>query len=134
MHLPINVKSPNNISKRQVEFNSAFKVLKRLEHFVKIAQHSVNFRKHFWFSRQGSQKVYYLKRDRTLYLYTVTCSFLDLLRFRFKPYKLVNTGDMSVYLSTYADGSRIFDMPRYCPLLPFLSHRFLRECTKEERN
>jgi hypothetical protein len=28
MHLPINVKSPNNISKCQVGFNSAFKVLK----------------------------------------------------------------------------------------------------------
>jgi hypothetical protein len=28
MHLPINVKSPNNISKWQMEFNSAFKGLK----------------------------------------------------------------------------------------------------------
>jgi hypothetical protein len=27
MHLPINVKSPNNISKWQMEFNSAFKGL-----------------------------------------------------------------------------------------------------------
>jgi hypothetical protein len=28
MHLPINVKSPNNISKWQMKFNSAFKGLK----------------------------------------------------------------------------------------------------------
>jgi hypothetical protein len=28
MHLPINVKSPNNISKWQMEFNAAFKGLK----------------------------------------------------------------------------------------------------------
>jgi hypothetical protein len=28
MHLPINVKSPNNISKWQMEFNSSFKGLK----------------------------------------------------------------------------------------------------------
>jgi len=64
----------------------------------------------------------------------VACSFSDLLRFRFNPCTLVNTGDMSVCPSTYADGSRIFDVPRYCPLLPFLSHRILRECTKEESN
>jgi hypothetical protein len=30
MHLPINVKSPNNISKWQMEFNSAFKGLTRV--------------------------------------------------------------------------------------------------------
>jgi hypothetical protein len=30
MHLPINVKSPNNISKWQMEFNSAFKELKQV--------------------------------------------------------------------------------------------------------
>jgi hypothetical protein len=29
MHLPINVKSPNNISKWQMEFNSAFKELNK---------------------------------------------------------------------------------------------------------
>jgi hypothetical protein len=29
MHLPINVKSPNNISKWQMEFNSAFKGLNK---------------------------------------------------------------------------------------------------------
>jgi hypothetical protein len=31
MHLPINIKSPNNISKWQVGFNSAFKGLTQLE-------------------------------------------------------------------------------------------------------
>jgi hypothetical protein len=30
MHLPINVKSPNNISKCQMEFNSAFKGLRSI--------------------------------------------------------------------------------------------------------
>jgi hypothetical protein len=34
MHLPINVKSPNNISKWQMEFNSAFKGLMCGESFV----------------------------------------------------------------------------------------------------
>jgi hypothetical protein len=31
MHLPINVKSPNNISKWQMGFNSAFKGLKKVQ-------------------------------------------------------------------------------------------------------
>jgi hypothetical protein len=33
MHLPINVKSPNNISKWQMEFNSAFKGLIGIKHY-----------------------------------------------------------------------------------------------------
>jgi hypothetical protein len=32
MHGPINVKSPNNTSKWQIEFNTAFKGLKLVEH------------------------------------------------------------------------------------------------------
>jgi hypothetical protein len=35
MHLPINVKSPNNISKWQMGFNSAFKGLNRNENVYK---------------------------------------------------------------------------------------------------
>jgi hypothetical protein len=33
MHLPMNVKSPNNISKWQMEFNSAFKGLSKYQLF-----------------------------------------------------------------------------------------------------
>jgi hypothetical protein len=42
MHLPINVKSPNNISKWQMGFNSAFKGLKTLG-FV----HCIGSRKYY---------------------------------------------------------------------------------------
>jgi len=34
MHVPINVKSPNNISKWQMGFNSAFKGLRYIKHSV----------------------------------------------------------------------------------------------------
>jgi hypothetical protein len=37
MHAPINVKSPNNISKRQMGFNSAFKGLKVITEFLSLA-------------------------------------------------------------------------------------------------
>jgi hypothetical protein len=41
MHGPINVKFPNNISKWQVEFNSAFKGLKKRKLF-KVSIHEVS--------------------------------------------------------------------------------------------
>jgi hypothetical protein len=43
MHLPINVKSPNNISKWQVEFNSAFKELKVFQFLVMFFDHHTQF-------------------------------------------------------------------------------------------
>jgi hypothetical protein len=44
MHLPINIKSPNNISKWHMEFNSAFKGL--ITYDYKAVGHSVVFVRH----------------------------------------------------------------------------------------
>jgi len=73
------------------------------------------------------------KQRQVIFIQLVAHSVSDLLKFRFNPDTQVNTGDMSVCPSTYTEGSRIFDVPRYWPLLPFLSHWILRERRKEER-
>jgi hypothetical protein len=43
MHLPINVKSPNNISKWQVGFNSAFKGLTPLSNLQHFSNYDFSF-------------------------------------------------------------------------------------------
>jgi hypothetical protein len=58
MHLPINVKSPNNISKWQMEFNSAFKGLISISPYTKL--NAVTYRRtriYIWKRRQYKLRV-----------------------------------------------------------------------------
>jgi hypothetical protein len=67
MHLPINVKSPNNISKWQMGFNSAFKALisflnnVKSSEYIKVALHYRNFKYNTFYTTAGKQQADIIK-------------------------------------------------------------------------
>jgi hypothetical protein len=80
MHLPINVKSPNNISKWQVGFNSAFEALSTVRPIYRTGV-PLPSRYYIFYIFSTNRSTKYFKHVHTLRFFLLNAVYLTMLPF-----------------------------------------------------
>jgi hypothetical protein len=87
MHGPMNVKCPNNTSKWQMEFNSAFKGLMTTNSTIHSTKHIISFCVYYLSHRQDNQQAalvgMHMFNLMLLYSHIVTVSYIRYLVLRY---------------------------------------------------